>query len=219
MSGFVACGIQFVRFGLAALIAVLLGLASPSAIVAPTHSPPVHVYEDDHGPALLMNTTSDRGPPATHDAHRTYDPADARLSGASARPDATAPGPTTTYTSPAEFAPGAQAMGTTRAPALVMDWSSVVTAGSRVAANGADDLACLTASQQKSLRSLQRQVETHRNKLDAFRKDPDAFDNLGHLQRAPTPEIRQRIIDGRTRHLEHEIRTFQDQIDKLRGGG
>jgi hypothetical protein len=39
------------------------------------------------------------------------------------------------------------------------------------------------------------------------------------LQRAPTPEIRQRIIDGRIRHLESEIGTFQDQIAKLLGGG
>ena len=41
----------------------------------------------------------------------------------------------------------------------------------------------------------------------------------GYLERAPSPEIRQRIIDGRIRHLESEINTFQDQIDKLLGGG
>lgn len=87
------------------------------------------------------------------------------------------------------------------------------------AASGADDLARLTPSQQKSLRSLQRQAEEHRSKLDAYRADPDAFDNLGYLERAPSPEIRQRIIDGRIRHLETEIRTFQDQINKLLGGG
>lgn len=88
-----------------------------------------------------------------------------------------------------------------------------------VAASGADDLARLTASQKKSLRSLRRQIEEHRSKLDAYRRDPDAFDNLGYLERAPSPEIRQRIIDGRIRHLENEINTFQDQIDKLLGGG
>jgi RHS repeat-associated protein len=86
-------------------------------------------------------------------------------------------------------------------------------------AAGADDLARLTASQQKSLRSLQHRADEHRSKLDAYRRDPDAFDNLGHLERAPNPEIRQRIIDGRIRHLENEINTFQDQIDKLLGGG
>ena len=88
-----------------------------------------------------------------------------------------------------------------------------------VAANSVDDLARLTASQQRSVRSLQGQVQTHQTKLGAYRANPDAYDNLGILERAPTPEIRQRMIDGRIRHLETEIRTFQDQIDKLLGGG
>lgn len=87
-----------------------------------------------------------------------------------------------------------------------------------VAANSVDDVTRLTTSQQRSLRSLQSQVETHQAKLDAYRANPDAYDNLGILERAPTPEIRQSIIDGRIRHLETEIRTFQDQFDKLLGG-
>lgn len=49
--------------------------------------------------------------------------------------------------------------------------------------------------------------------------DTTHVDNLGYLDRAPSPEVRQRIIDGRIRHLENEIRAFQDQIDKLLGGG
>ena len=97
--------------------------------------------------------------------------------------------------------------------------STVDAESAGAAANEVDDLARLTASQQRSVRSLQSQVETHQAKLDAYRANPDAYDNLGILERAPTPEIRQRIIDGRIRHLETEIRTFQDQIDKLLGGG
>lgn len=74
------------------------------------------------------------------------------------------------------------------------------------------------AAEQRSVASLQRQVVAHTEKLGAYRASPDAFDNLGYLERAPSPEIRQRIIDGRINHLETEIRGFQDQIDKLLGG-
>ena len=76
----------------------------------------------------------------------------------------------------------------------------------------------LAAAEQRSVASLQRQVAAHTEKLGAYRASPDAFDNLGYLERAPSPEIRQRIIDGRINHLETEIRGFQDQIDKLLGG-
>src|SRR5215813_9480325 len=41
----------------------------------------------------------------------------------------------------------------------------------------------------------------------------------GMLERAPSAEVRQSIIDGRIRHLQREIQAFQDQIDKLLGGG
>ena len=77
----------------------------------------------------------------------------------------------------------------------------------------------LTAAEQRSVDSLKRQVAAHTENLDVDRATPDAFDNLGYLERAPSPEIRQRIIDGRINHLETEIRGFQDQIDKLLGGG
>ena len=77
----------------------------------------------------------------------------------------------------------------------------------------------LTASQVRSLRSLERQVAEHRRKLAAYRANPDASDNLGHLRRAATPEIRRSIINGRIRHLQNEIRAFENQIEKLRRGG
>lgn len=65
---------------------------------------------------------------------------------------------------------------------------------------------------------MQQQVADRTAKLEAYRANPSAFDNLGILERAPTAEIRQSIIDGRFRHLTNEIRAFQDQIDKLLGG-
>lgn len=77
----------------------------------------------------------------------------------------------------------------------------------------------LTTSEQRALRSLQSQVEAHTAKLDDYMASPDAYDNQGLLARAPSPQIRQRIIDGRIRHLQTEIKAFQDQITKIQGGG
>jgi RHS repeat-associated protein len=72
-------------------------------------------------------------------------------------------------------------------------------------------------STQRSIRSLEQRVQEHQQKLDAYRRDPDAFDNQGLLKNAPSDEARQRIIQGRIRHLENEIRTFQRRLDQLRG--
>ena len=81
-----------------------------------------------------------------------------------------------------------------------------------------NQLRALSTSQQRAVRSLQQQVASHTSKLEAYKADQDAFDNLGILGRAPTDQIRQSIIDGRIRHLTNEIQAFQDQIDKLLGG-
>jgi hypothetical protein len=86
------------------------------------------------------------------------------------------------------------------------------------AAGAADDLAALSASQRKAVDSLGKRAAEHQAKLDAYRADPDAFDNQGLLRNAPSDAVRQRIIDGRIRHLENEIKTFQDQIRKITGG-
>jgi len=73
----------------------------------------------------------------------------------------------------------------------------------------------LTPEQEKSLRSLQERMAEHEEKLADYLADPDAYDNKGFLKNAPTPEIRQSIIDGRAAHLRKEIDTFQRQIDEL----
>jgi len=91
-----------------------------------------------------------------------------------------------------------------------------VASESLLAARGAPQLSKEAA---KSVRSLQQRPGEHQNKLDAFRKNPDAFDNKGFLKNAPSQEVRERIINGRVNHLEQEIRNFQQQIDRLRGGG
>ena len=77
----------------------------------------------------------------------------------------------------------------------------------------------LTPSQQRSVSSYQKRVAEHQKKLADYRANPDAFDNKGLLKNAPSEQIRQRIIEGRVRHLEKEIQTFQENIDKVLSSG
>ncbi|MGW4371460.1 PA14 domain-containing protein [Nocardia takedensis] len=77
----------------------------------------------------------------------------------------------------------------------------------------------LTAEEQKSIRSWENRKQEHIEKLEAYKADPWAYDNQGLLANAPNDEVRQRIIEGRIRHLEQEIQNFQDQIDRTRNGG
>nr|WP_282550463.1 hypothetical protein [Providencia heimbachae] len=58
----------------------------------------------------------------------------------------------------------------------------------------------------------------HEEKLTAYKRNPDAFDNLGHLKNAPNTIARQKIIDGRIRHWEHEIKIFKENINKIKKG-
>lgn len=82
----------------------------------------------------------------------------------------------------------------------------------------AEELPGLSASESKAVDSLGQRAAEHQAKLDAYRANPDAFDNQGFLKNAPSDAVRQRIIDGRIRHLEQEIKNFQDQIRKITGG-
>jgi len=75
----------------------------------------------------------------------------------------------------------------------------------------------LSQSQHKAINSLTERAAEHQKKLADYMNNPDAFDNQGVLKNAPTPEIRQKIIDGRIRHLQQEIKVFQDQIDQILG--
>jgi hypothetical protein len=73
-------------------------------------------------------------------------------------------------------------------------------------------------SQVNSIRSYEQRIAQHREKLENYIKNPDAYDNQGVLKNAPSPEIRQRIIDGRVKHLQKEIRTFENNIRKIGEG-
>lgn len=92
--------------------------------------------------------------------------------------------------------------------------------GYRFAAGGAGRAAPeLSTAAQRSIRSLEARLAEHESKLAAYRENPFAFDNRGDLARnAARPEVQQRIIDGRIRHLEGEIRNFQQQLERLRSG-
>ena len=82
--------------------------------------------------------------------------------------------------------------------------------------NNSNEDGDFNTSDQRSIRSLEEQIKEHEAKLEAYKKDPDLFDNKGYLKNAPSQEVRQRIIDGRIRHLENEIKTFNKNINKIK---
>jgi hypothetical protein len=87
----------------------------------------------------------------------------------------------------------------------------VVVGGARVGAK-------LTRAQVKSISSLERQIAKHEAKLAEYIKDPMKFDNKGFLKSAPNEAVRQKIIQSRVNHLQQEINTFRDSIQKIING-
>lgn len=83
---------------------------------------------------------------------------------------------------------------------------------SEMAAVGGD--AASETSAARGIRSLTKNIEEHTQKLEDYKSNPDAFDNKGFLKNA-SPEIREKIIDGRIRHLEREIKEFKSQLQAL----
>ena len=88
-------------------------------------------------------------------------------------------------------------------------------AGGLGGALGADGISKLTKSQLKSISSLEKQIAKHQSKLADYINDPMKFDNQGHLLNAPNDAIRQKIIETRINHLNIEIQTFQQNIQKI----
>ena len=76
----------------------------------------------------------------------------------------------------------------------------------------------LTKSQLKSITSLEKQIAAHTQKLKDFKANPMKFDNKGFLKNAPNDAVRQKIIQGRINHLQQEINTFQNNIQKILNG-
>ncbi|RSB20964.1 hypothetical protein EGK68_26225 [Enterobacter cloacae] len=55
--------------------------------------------------------------------------------------------------------------------------------------------------------------------MNAYKRNPDAYDNRGFLKDAKDAKddkMRKSIIDGRIKHLEKEIKAFQNDIDKIK---
>jgi len=66
---------------------------------------------------------------------------------------------------------------------------------------------------EKSIKNWNKQKQEHQEKLELYRKNPDAYDNQGHLSNAPSQQIREQIIRTRIQHLEREIENFRRSIE------
>ena len=70
----------------------------------------------------------------------------------------------------------------------------------------------LNKADRSTIKSLRKEISNHRLKLSEYKQDPDKFDNKEWLKGAPNKEVRSKIIEGRIRHLEAEIKGFEEQI-------
>ena len=66
----------------------------------------------------------------------------------------------------------------------------------------------------KSKNSFEKLIKEHTKKLDDFKANPDKFDNKGLLKSA-SPENRKKIIEGRIKSLQKQIKRQQDELDKV----
>lgn len=83
-------------------------------------------------------------------------------------------------------------------------------------ASSRSESAAPRADSESTIRRLERRIAEHKERLEAYRENPDAHDNKGFLKNAPTPEIRRRIIERRIQLLEGEIARFYQEIEALR---
>ncbi|CDG86107.1 putative uncharacterized protein [Janthinobacterium agaricidamnosum NBRC 102515 = DSM 9628] len=72
----------------------------------------------------------------------------------------------------------------------------------------------LSKEDRKSIRSLEKQIEKHEQKLADFKNNPSVRPGMEDQPK----EVIEAQRATRIRHLETEIRTFQNNIDKIRGG-
>ncbi len=68
----------------------------------------------------------------------------------------------------------------------------------------------------KAMRSYERLVDEHLQKLSDYINDPMAHDNQGLLANAPTPEIQQKIYEGRINQLQKQINRQQTDLQTIR---
>jgi hypothetical protein len=65
---------------------------------------------------------------------------------------------------------------------------------------------------QRAIRSLEKRRDEHIEKLQAYRENPDAFDNRMYLKGVDSEHLRRQIITTRIGHLEKEIKNFEKEI-------
>ena len=63
-------------------------------------------------------------------------------------------------------------------------------------------------------KQLENRLNEHIDKLGKYKANPDAFDNNNYPKN--NPSLRDRIINGRIRHLENEIENFQRLLENCR---
>ena len=73
----------------------------------------------------------------------------------------------------------------------------------------------MSKSNAETANAVIGQITQHEKKLAEYIKDPMKFDNKGQLAKAPTEAIKQKIIQGRVNHLEKEIKTFKQNIERI----
>ncbi|GBF32467.1 cell wall-associated protein [Desulfocucumis palustris] len=67
----------------------------------------------------------------------------------------------------------------------------------------------------KSKSSYEKLIQEHKVKLNNYIKNPDAYDNKGILKNVPSPDVRQKIINGRIKQLKDQINKQQSELDKI----
>lgn len=67
----------------------------------------------------------------------------------------------------------------------------------------------------KSKKSYEDLIAEHKKKLEDYRRNPGAHDNDGRWTNAPTPEIRQKIYEGRLKALGDQITKQQGELAKV----
>jgi len=92
----------------------------------------------------------------------------------------------------------------------------LLTTGSGSGAGGAGgERGELSKEAQKGIRSLEKQIAQHEKKLADFKANPTVRPGMENLPK----EVIEQQQKARIRHLETEIQTFKDNIDKLKNGG
>ena len=69
---------------------------------------------------------------------------------------------------------------------------------------------------RSSIRSFEKLIAEHRQKLADYRANPHAHDNKGLLAKAPSDEVRANIIEGRIRVLEAQIKKQEGELQKVK---